>query len=281
MKTIVKMAAISTIVAAAGAANAGFTTVNTGSLGFGGVANGALAGGSGGGPSSEGQSEGMSIVQILNEIYGNGRSSINTNSNVTGTITTSLVIGGATGWTATRLHDNNNPSNGQSGSMQLATGVGANDQVWQDGIVDARAYARFAGDQQRFGWQLGATNATLGFTSGHILQTNTQGFQQDGVGALVSVGPGDFRWIRQSPNDLSQIHSSLEAENSNTDMMIAFRLTKPGELTRYILAFEDRLTGDRDFNDFVVELVVIPLPTGAAMGMAGLGLLAIRRRSAR
>jgi hypothetical protein len=36
-----------------------------------------------------------------------------------------------------------------------------------------------------------------------------------------------------------------------------------------------------DYVDGFQTLVLIPLPTGAAMGMAGMGLLAIRRRGVR
>lgn len=285
MNGLMKMAAISVIVAAAGAANAGFTTVQTGGV----------KGGGGGGVSDEANLNsfgGVSVVHIFAKIYGNTFNVDQSNAAIDAAVGGTGVQGTLTinGWTATRLHDNG----GSGGSMQLGTGVGANDQVWVDGTVSASAYARFAGDKQAFGWQTGAANSSLGFTGGPIVQTQTQGFQTAG-GGLVSVGPGNFRWIRATPGDnnfdantgndtFSRFHSSLESENSGNDMMIAFRVTKAGEQDRYLLLFEDRFQsegGDRDFNDFVIELVVIPLPTGAAMGMAGMGLLAIRRRSAR
>jgi hypothetical protein len=97
----------------------------------------------------------------------------------------------------------------------------------------------------------------------------------------IEISAGSFRWIRS--NGIDPDLSSEASLNANAaDRMVAFEIDSSNPDARsFIIAFET--DGDNAFNDLVVEFVItlIPLPTGAAMGMAGMGLLAIRRRSAR
>jgi hypothetical protein len=278
MKMSMTVAAISAIAAAAGVANAGFTNVNVGSAisaDLGGAANGAFTGT----PSSEGGMGSMSVVQILNRVYGNGHTVASTVANVSGSIQGTLSFA-SSGITATRLHDFAGPSASNAGAgMHLGDATGI-DQVWRDGTVVSSATAKFAGANQYFSYRYN-TGPTVGAPS---FYTTVNGFNQTASATFNLIPGGDFRWIRaDNANGTGNIQTSRASDNANgADRMITFFISGTG-ITRptYMVFFEDRAGGDNDYNDLAVELQVIPLPTGAAMGMAGLGLLAIRRRAAR
>jgi len=281
--TTMTLAAISTIAVAGatGVANAGFTNVNVGSAisaDLGGAINGALTGT----PSSEGGMGSMSVVQILNRVYGNTDESVaGTVLNVSGSIQGTLSFA-SNGFTATRIHDFSGASaSNVGGGMHLGDATGV-DQVWRDGTVVSSAAAKFAGANQYFSYRYN-TGPTIGAPS---LFTDVNGFNQTASATFNLIPGGDFRWIRaNNSNGTGNILTSRASDNSNSgeDRMITFLIQGPTLAQRtYMVFFEDRLGGDSDFNDLAVELVVmIPLPTGAAMGMASLGLLAIRRRAAR
>jgi hypothetical protein len=296
-----KMAAISTIVAAAGAANAGVTFVNTG---------GTFSGGTGG-PSSENIGSdpafngSKSIVRIMNRML-TGQTAQLTNANaatfgVSGDVGDTLyfngnnAVNGAGVITARRIQDFVGSATGVGSQIFLEAGVvngNQTDQVWHDGTVSYEARARYAGQTQWFGIKNGDGTAAGSTSNGFSAPTTGPTSVEVGAGFVangsetIEVGANAFRWMRASNQAGSSGKVFSRASNNSTsgiDNMIAFEIFDniPGQ-RRYILGFEDTNTGDRDFNDLVIELVVsIPLPTGAAMGMAGLGLLAIRRRAAR
>jgi len=278
--TTMTLAAISTIAVAGatGVANAGFTNVNVGSAisaDLGGAINGALTGT----PSSEGGMGSMSVVQILNRVYGNTDESVaGTVLNVSGSIQGTLSFA-SNGFTATRIDDFGGASASDvGGGMNLGAATGV-DQVWRDGTVVSSAAAKFAGANQYFSYRYN-TGPTIGAPS---LFTDVNGFNQTASATFNLIPGGDFRWIRaNNSNGTGNIMTSRASDNSGQDRMITFLIQGSTLAQRtYMVFFEDRLGGDNDYNDLAVELVVIPLPTGAAMGMASLGLLAIRRRAAR
>ncbi len=278
MKISMTVAAISTIAAAAGVANAGFTNVNVGSAisaDLGGAVNGATTGT----PSNEGGMGSMSVVQILNRVYGNGDHTVaGTVANVSGSIQGALLFA-SSGVTATRIQDFGGATSDVGSGMHLGDTTGI-DQVWRDGTVASSATAKFAGANQYFSYRYN-TGPTVGAPS---LFTNVNGFNQTASATFNLIPGGDFRWIRaDNANGTGNIQTSRASDNANgADRMITFFISGTG-ITRptYMVFFEDRAGGDNDYNDLAIELQVIPLPTGAAMGMAGLGLLAIRRRAAR
>jgi hypothetical protein len=261
MKNVMKMAAISTIVAAAGAANAAGSYTNVLST-----------------PSNE-----FHISRLVEAI---ATSSNPTNIGPAGAITPTLVGGRefydfGNNITAKRVFDfmaGPNNTRQLGGVLNLFNGSDNNttDQIWQDGTVALDVRARYSSGEQTLGFLRNSDNSG----NANLLNiSNAGGWFQfiDPTNATnVFVGPGEFRWTRNTSQ------TSREIDNGNTDRMIAFEIfdTNAPSERRYVIAFEDG--GDFDYNDLVVELVImIPLPTGAAMGMAGMGLLAIRRRGVR
>ncbi len=272
---MMKIASIVALVGAASLANAGFTTVQTGST----------FGGDVGSPSDS-----TSVVNILSRMYAGTFDTSSTGSNVTGSVYGILNIGTVT---ATRIHDfdqnfsDDVADQNQLGNvLQLGAGAaGSTDQVWQDGTVTFEARARYAGYSQFFGFRSGASGGS-GFSNTAIsVDPGYDGSSSNGI----SIGSGSpFRWMRANDSGgTDNVQLSLASENAqeagvSNDQMIAFEINDGSGTRKYVLFFEDIDNGgDRDFNDLAIELSVIPLPSGAALGMAGLGLLAIRRRGVR
>jgi hypothetical protein len=270
------MAAALALCAAAGSAHAGYTVVNIGNSA---ATRGAVTGGGTGAPSSEGGTN-NSIVNILSHIY-NGTTST---SGITGSIEGDMNLGG--GITARRIADFGGDVFAQI--LHLASGsAGALDQVWQDGVVQFEARARYAGYEQHFGFQTldnanNLSGAGFGGPSIHV-QNSGSGFTAFGSETFNIGSPVNFTWMRaNNAAGTSNAQYSLASLNvAQRDQMVAWEILGTGG-RRYVLAFEDINQGgspdDRDFNDLVIELVVIPLPSGAGLTMAGMTLLAFRRR---
>jgi hypothetical protein len=269
------------LVAAAGVANAGFTPVNTGGT-FGGGA---------GTPSGEGRPGPTSIVNIMAAIYlggGTNFSTVNVSGNVNGALTfgTNLPINQQ--FTATRVHDWIGTPGTAGTDLNIGTGnvAGNTDRVFTDGTASFRARAKYAGFNQYVGVRNGTGAggfSTVGpgsFTSLNVPASG--GTINLGPGPSIFVGPGQFQFMRAN-NATGTNNPSYSNSSNNTggvDQMVMFQITGPGiHLPRYIIAFEDVNSGDRDFNDLLLEIQTIPLPTGAGLALAGMGIVGgIRRR---
>lgn len=286
MKNVMKVVAISTIAAAAGMASAAGTYTTIGNT-----------------PSNE-----VHVTRIMRAIAtGNaGLATGNTalpSSGVFNSVAGSISYNLGGGLTAVRIFDQ--VSGGVGDVLKLHEGFNANssDQVWRDGQLQFESRARYSAQNQFFGLQknAGVAASDTGFTDvispfdtnnndDALLNIGSPNFQfLSGASAptvTVNIGsPVDFRWMR-SASQQGSTNDGFSRQSDNTganlrDRMIAFQIIDSNNLNKkqYVLAFEDG--SDNDYNDLVIELVSIPLPTGAAMGMAGLGLLAIRRRSVR
>lgn len=257
MKNMCTLAGIAALIAGATAASAGTTAVNIAT-----------------------PSDGVSVVTILNNVYGGA---------FVGSVGTSLTNGSVT---ATRVQDFvSGPLDPGAQPLFLGAGTGSTDQVWRDGTVMFRAEARFAGYSQYFGYRnsplagTGATNSVQIMGSGFGVTTSSNG--------PWLVGPGQFQWLRagnagfldSGPN--GRLYSSVADHNhDNTDHMVTYKISGLGAI-RYMLFWEDLplangFPGDYDYNDLAIEIEtvhMVPLPTGA--GLAGLGMLGltIRRRT--
>ncbi|MDX2130973.1 MAG: DUF4114 domain-containing protein [Planctomycetota bacterium] len=275
MNRVMSVGGVALLVAAA-TAQAGYTTVNIGSSA---ATRGAVTGGGNGAPSGENGGP-NSLVNILSRMY-NGTTST---AGITGSINGDLFLNGSV--TARRIEDFNAGSpSALANVFNLAGGVsgagGDLDQVWSDGTVRLEARARYAGYSQFFGYRTSLTAG--GFTGG--VTSVASGYNDPAAGTLVNIGsPVSFMWMRaNNAAGTNNAHYSYAALNvAQRDQMVAWEILGAGGGRRFVVAFEDINQGgspdDRDFNDLVMELVVIPLPTGAGLSMAGLGVLAFRRR---
>lgn len=175
----------------------------------------------------------------------------------------------------------------------LNPAANANDTTFRDGVVQSQLRARYASFQQEFGWMNGAsTGAPVASgpasTTFNSLLTLTGDNNQVFLGpATTTVFSGEFRFARRSPNS-GDIVTSNPLDQGGFDQMVMYRVDGLQGLAgraMYLLFFEDIVrTGDYDFNDLVVELVVAPLPSAAWAGFGGLGLVVagavLRRRRA-
>ena len=263
-------AAIAAIAGAAGIAGAAtFTTVN---IGTGAGTRGAVLGGGTGAPSTEGGTN-NSIVNIMSRMYlGTTDGDL---AGVTGHLEGLIDFGN--GVTARRIADADvNPTQvlpapGQRPARSTRCG---------DGVVSFVARARFAGYDQYFGYREGLTAG--GFTGGGFAVSS--GFDS-GPGGILNIGsPVDLQWMRAN-NAAGTV--SPHSPTTPTTSPDATRWS-PGKSSAWAAAVatcsaSDINKGgspdDRDFNDLVIELaVIIPLPSAGGMALAGLGVLALRRR---
>jgi hypothetical protein len=175
------------------------------------------------------------------------------------------------GITATRVQDR---IGGLIGANLVIAGPNLatqTDQIWQDGTVRVRAEAKFAGDDQSFGWIQNTTNVqNFLFTAGSVPQN-----------ASFNVGGnGEFR-LYDDPSNAS-LFESRESNNSNIDHMVTYFITGTTDgIDKFFVFFEDRASGDFDYNDLGVELSVVPLPPAAWAGLvslAGVGGFGYLRR---
>lgn len=187
--------------------------------------------------------------------------------------------------TITRVHDA-----GFGGALgTLASRTGRDDEVWRaEGLISARAVARFAGFDQTFGFTRGAAGGSTSDFS-PLLTANGSGMLDRSQNRAVTFA-GDnrpFRWVRTGAE--GGFFTSNPADQCHTDMLVTYEVTGLGKKT-WLLFWEDIGPGgshgfsrsDRDFNDLVVELTVVPLPPAAWAGLTGLAMIAgfqhLRRR---
>jgi hypothetical protein len=180
-------------------------------------------------------------------------------------------------------------------NIHAGTIAGMTDQVWQDGVVQVQAEAKYAGFRQRAGFKYGATDVVA---SNQILDVTGVGTSGNMAGVVTAVSaPSDglftaaqhqqFRLTRSGDGSSYSNNewSSRVGENGDSfDHMITFQIldaTAPN-LRRFMVFFDDQGGGgDRDFNDFSMTLTVVPLPAAAWAGLgtlAALGSLSVLRR---
>ncbi|MCY2952418.1 MAG: hypothetical protein NTU53_10620 [Planctomycetota bacterium] len=161
------------------------------------------------------------------------------------------------------------------------------DQLWHDGSVEAVAEAKFAGDNQIFGYMDGAGPSKT-FVKLFDVKTTSNGYTfqnpSSSVHAFTSGSPPTWRWARaRSLTDLAHIQSSQNSDNADgLDHMVTYQITSSaaGFGTRYLLFFEDRNivsgeSSDGDFNDLVVEVRAVPVPVPGTVVLCGSGLFTL------
>lgn len=190
------------------------------------------------------------------------------------------------------------------------------DRLWvniQDNGGQVQALARYAGDNLSLGYYSGGTSLyhkltdDLPFDRKVLVNHNPSYFGPGYTGDLVTIPESAEMWktipldagvpfafvLKDSTtgsyftsNPYSGLGSSGYANSaSDQDHMVTFQVANADGSLRphYFIAWEDRITGDFDYNDMVVEVRyvnAVPEPETYALMLAGLALLgfAARRR---
>lgn len=160
------------------------------------------------------------------------------------------------------------------------------DQIWTDGVVTVTAYAKYASWEQSFGWNQGGTE---GSNFQELVDYSDIG--GDGVTFQITAGQ-EFLWGHQAKGNPKcgwwyteqEEWWSKESENGwcgyGEDHMVSYYIEGLSQDEAVWLIFMEDVKfhdgSDRDYNDFVVEIIAIPEPL--TIGLVSLGALFLRRR---
>jgi hypothetical protein len=222
--------------------------------------------------------------QILSQVYGGPFTASGLN----------FINGGGSGTIKATRVDDALAGGGPGDNLHLvfgAPGGSTTDQLWVDGIADAKAEAKFAAYSQKFGYDL---LDGLGYQPlFNVKITGPTGYDVSGSNShQFSLGV-PWNWARSGQGGT---FNSQESRNTDgLDHMVTYQitdLTDPGKAV-WMLFWED-LPGsftsgssDRDFNDLAVEVraspvATVPLPGAdilAMIGFAGVSVLRYRRKA--
>jgi len=167
-----------------------------------------------------------------------------------------------------------------SAQLDAVTGTpsSASDNIWQNGVVSARALSRFAGYNQSLGFYEGASGGS--FTK--LFDVEGWGYDVSGSVQGIDLTGKTYRWARGGDG---LAHSSANVDNlGGEDHLVTYQVTGLSNNTTWLLFWED-LDGpgsDWDYNDLVVEVtaahpistiptqepIVIPLPSALWSGLS-------------
>ncbi len=177
--------------------------------------------------------------------------------------------------TATRIDDK-----GLGGIMNIVNGTpgAADDQVFDDGFIEAHASAKYTIlPNQSFGFFGGASGGSYN----KLFDVSGYGFATTGSMSMVDASGSTWRFAHQRG---AHTHSSRAADNFlGIDWMVSYQITGLDDgWTTWALFWEDAFGGIGDYNDVVVEVRAtakpIPTPTATMLGVLGLGAIACLRR---
>lgn len=242
-------AAAALVLAAAGSAQAAFTSINS--------------------TSTDGA--GFDLYSIFETNYGSGSGSA---SFFAGEATTTFGS-----YTFTRVDD------GGTGKTNLHTAYAGvtNDRRFEDGTTSVSFTTKYAGYNNRLGWSNRTTdgiveadyNDIIG-TSGSTTVSLSMDFQ-----LVLNVGGGTAAAGAGLLSD-GVGHWGSDTDTGGNDHFVTWYVSGVGS-PFWVVAAEDLNLDDHDYNDWVGELQVVPLPPAAwagissLVGVAGFGIVRRRR----
>lgn len=148
------------------------------------------------------------------------------------------------------------------------------DMNWADGVVDVRVEAKYAGDSHVFGWHNDATDGAF-----QAITPTTPGSTVDNLSLSTA-----FRWGLKDTTTGKSFTSDETGNLGGLDQLVTYAMfdNSSQAMLGWVLFWEDRhgSGADYDYNDAMVEirLIAVPTPMAAGLGFIGLAGVAARRR---
>jgi len=178
---------------------------------------------------------------------------------------------------------NLNVCSGYAGQYRDSTLV--TDQVWDDGITNGIARARFAGYTQKFGY---TTDSGSSWTQ--LFSVSGTGYGVSGS-ALVDLSGLTWAWVRAGTGATVYSEDALNQDGFGHMLTYQILTDKAGNSMKYktwMVFWEDidkigDPTGyskyvDWDYNDLAVEITCIPVPGAVILGLLGLTAAGVKLR---
>src|SRR5262249_38676730 len=150
---------------------------------------------------------------------------------------------------------------GLGGQMELSgsTRDVADDSVWQDGVINVSAEARFAGYAQKFGFFAG-TDAGAPYIN--LMDVGGTGYGVTGTVQNLDIGAITHLWRWGRAGDGSTFSSRPSDNPDALDHMVTYRVDGLGNGydATWLLFWEDlrsNQSSDWDYNDLVLEVNVV------------------------
>ena len=179
----------------------------------------------------------------------------------------------ALGYTFTRVHDYGvgaGPTN-----LHFTYAGATSDARLQDGTAQISFLVKHAGNNNRIGWT-NQTGAPTGAGYTDIIGS---------TGNAATTLSSNFQLVMNVNGANSQYWGSDDLANGGQDHFVTWFVQGNGRKF-WVIGAEDLNLGDADYNDWVAELSVVPLPPAAwaglstLAGVAGVGYIRRRRQIA-
>lgn len=249
-RTIVAAAAV--VLAAAGSAQAGYTPINT---------------------SSE-----PNLTSIFTTTYGSLTNTTTSNPLTQAELSAGASFTSSLGYSFTRVHDNGYGTPTDLHSNYSTLGTPTTDERFSDGTTQVSFTVKYAGLSNHFGYS---------DTTGSVTSGNYTDIIGNSGSATVTLS-SNFQFALDIGNGHSSFWGSDTGQNTDSyDHFVTWYVQGNGR-SFWVIGVEDlsHSSSDLDYNDWVGEVQVVPLPPGAwagissLAGVAGVGLIRRRRISA-